>query len=139
MTILLQRRKMFRGQGSPNKEANPPKIWLGIGLKGVEGDLATYLAQAKACLSKASFRQPCREAKLQDGDIVLAFQGKKVSDPGALVEALHAVAPLETDPKGEGKTATYPHVTLTISRRGQEMKVELTPRPRPGNLKLSPR
>ena len=121
------------------KEATPPKIWLGIGLKGIEGDLATYLGSSEGVFIESVLPDsPAAEAKLQEGDVVVAFQGQKVSGPVALVEALRAVKVVESESKDEAKAAAYPSVALTILRRGQEMKVELTPRPRPANLKVTP-
>ena len=120
------------------KDAAPPKIWLGIGLKGVEGDLATYLGSSEGVFIESVLPDsPAAEAKLQEGDVVVAFQGQKVSSPGALVEALHAVKVVESESKDEAKAAAYPRVALTILRRGQEMKVEVTPRRRPADVKVT--
>lgn len=129
------------GQGakaSEGQEAAPPKIWLGIGLKGIEGDLATYLGSSTGVFIESVLPDsPAAEAKLQEGDVVLEFQGQKVSGPAALVRALRAVKAVESDSKDEAKAVTYPSVALTILRRGQEMKVELTPLQRPANLEVA--
>lgn len=119
-------------------EATAPKIWLGIGLKEIEGDLATYLGSSEGVFIESIFPDsPAADAKLQEGDIVIAFHGTKVLGPLDLVDALRSVKAKEADDKGEAKSATYPNVSLTVLRRGQEIKVELTPRARPENLKLT--
>ena len=121
-----------------NKEAAPPKIWLGIGLKGVEGDLATYLGSSDGVFIESVFPDsPAAEAKLKEGDVVVAFEGQKISGPADLVTALRAVKPVEADAKDSAKAVTYPSVALTVLRRGLELKLELTPRQRPGNLKIA--
>ncbi len=119
-------------------EAAPPKSWLGIGLKEIEGDLATYLGSSEGVFIESVFPDsPAATAKLQEGDVILAFEGKKVAGPAELIQALRGIAPVKAEGNDAEKSATYPNVTVTILRRGQETKVELQPIERPKNRRVS--
>ncbi len=120
------------------QESRPlPKVWLGIGLKEVEGDLATYLGSDDGVFVQSVFPDsPAQAAGLQEGDVIIEFQGQRVAGSSELVDLLRAIKPLESSDKAEAKTATYPAVRLSVLRRGKEEKVELTPSERPKNLEL---
>lgn len=143
----------------------PPKVWLGIGLKEVTGDLATYLGSNEGILIETIFPEsPAQAATLQEGDIVIALNGEKLEGPEDLVEALRNLdggdAKLaDRKPNDDGKAdsenaedkksdetkaadgklsdkrVTYPPISLTILRRGDEKKIEVTPTSRPESMK----
>ena len=135
-------------------EVGPPKIWLGIGLKEVEGDLATYLGSSEGVFVENVYpNSPAEAAHLQTGDLILEFNGMKVAGPAELVDVLRTIQAIPSDVKADDKAAdnkaaeekpadnkpadkvskpaTFPPVTLTLLRRGRELKVELTPAQRP--------
>lgn len=132
-------------------ETEQPKVWLGIALKEVEGDLASYLGSHEGVLVGSVYPDsPAEEAKLREGDVVIAFEGKKVTGPTALIEALRkfgSVHPAKTGARdkeakpsenkhadAEKKAPTYPQVELKILRRGEEMVVKMTPTVRPESI-----
>lgn len=94
---------------------DPPKVWLGIGLKEVSGDLAIYLGSSEGVLIESIFPDsPAEAANLREGDLVLAFNGKKLVGPVELVDALRELdeSPLRTaagkaksESKAEGTAA----------------------------------
>ncbi|MCC6507601.1 MAG: PDZ domain-containing protein [Pirellulaceae bacterium] len=129
----------------------PPSIWLGVGLKEVTGDLATYLGSSEGVLIESVFPDsPAATAQLQAGDVVIAFDGTKILGPADFVSALRTLGdrhtgktePVEQADKADkadsqNASPTYPPVRLTIMRRGQEMTIPVTPAARPEPLKLA--
>lgn len=120
-------------------ETGLPQVWLGIGLKSVEGDLANYLGSSDGVFIESVFpNSPAQAANLNEGDIIIGFQGMSVAGPEELVEALRKVTAVEgqeTKETGDGKSVTYPSVTLTVLRRGHELRIDLTPVARPDHAK----
>lgn len=138
ITVVVRVNDDEQASTDDEKAAAAPKIWLGIGLKAIEGDLATYLGSSDGVFIEQVFPDsPAEAAKLKEGDIVVEFQGKKVAGPAELVEALRGVTAAESTGKDDAKTATYPTVVLTVLRRGEDLKVELTPVDRPEHLKIA--
>ncbi len=119
-----------------DNEANARRIWLGIVLKKIEGDLEVYLGSSEGVFVDHVFpSSPAAEAKLQIGDVLIAFNGEKISGLADMMQHLRALKPIESNRQTTDQAATYSKVTLTALRRGQEVKLELTPRDRPDKVK----
>jgi hypothetical protein len=104
-------------------EDSPAKFWLGILLKEVEGDLATYLGTDQGVLVDSVFPDsPAEAAGLEKGDILLKIGDEELAGPADLLAAMQE---LKVD---DDKPST---LALTLLRKGEEVKVDLTPAPRP--------
>ncbi len=129
-----------------------PKIWLGIALKDVSGDLAQYMGSTKGVLVNAVFREsPAEEVKMQVGDILVKFQDVELTDPTALVSALleyeKAVEKKQSKEINESKdkkqaSSTDSEIdwgTVKVEglRRGEKFSVELKPVRRPDNPEVA--
>jgi hypothetical protein len=131
-----------------------PNAWLGVGLKEVAGDLAAYLGSSEGTLVEDVYPDsPAQDAKLEVGDIIVAFEGQKIASPQALIEALrkfeqeHAkksdksdksekASEQKKDEKDGEKAIVYPSVELKLLRHGKEKTVTLTPVERPESFKV---
>lgn len=88
--------RRFPGRGRRMREAfaqdaelEQPKVWLGIGLKEVSGDLAAYLGSTKGVLVESVFPDsPAEAAGIKVGDLIIEINGQRVANPPALIEAL---------------------------------------------------
>ena len=59
-----------------------PKLWLGIMLKEVEGDLARYLGSDDGILVDAVYDEsPAAKAGVEEGDLLLKADGKLLETP----------------------------------------------------------
>lgn len=100
------------------------KLWLGVGLKSIEGDLSEFLDTDKGVLIEDVHEgSPAAKANIKKGDIVLAVDGKELAGPGDLLEVM--------------KTAKADvALTLKIRRKNDEMEVKVTPEPRPNEVTM---
>lgn len=97
------------------------KFWLGLGLKKVEGDLATYLGSDAGMLIFEIYPDsPASKAEWKTGDILLSFNGKDVSDFETLLTEISAI---------EAKSAK-----CVLLRKGEKVEEEITPEARPENV-----
>ena len=97
------------------------KFWLGLGLKKVEGDLATYLGSDAGMLIFEIYPEsPASKAEWKTGDILLSFNGKDVSDFETLLTEISAI---------EAKSAK-----CVLLRKGEKVEEEITPEARPENV-----
>ena len=96
-----------------------PKLWLGIMLKEIEGDLAKYLGDVEGILVDSVYEgSPAEKAGIQDGDILLEANDQETGAPAQLLDILHAIE--------EGDA-----VSVTVLRRGKEVELKVTPAARP--------
>ncbi|MEZ6136132.1 MAG: PDZ domain-containing protein [Pirellulaceae bacterium] len=107
-------------------EAHPaPKYWLGILLKEIEGDLATYLDSTQGVLvDRVSPESPAAAAGMKKGDILLKAGNTELSGPADLLKAVEAIE------VNDGKPAD---LAITLLRKGKETEIQVTPAPRPEN------
>lgn len=97
------------------------KFWLGLGLKKVEGDLATYLGSDNGMFIFEIYPDsPAAKAEWKAGDILLSFNGKEVSDFETLLSEISAI---------ETKT-----VKCVLLRKGDKVEEEIAPEARPENV-----
>ena len=101
--------------------ANLGKYWLGLGLKKVEGDLATYLGSDNGMFIFEIYPDsPAAKAEWKAGDILLSFNGKEVSDFETLLSEINSV---------ETKAAK-----CVLLRKGDKVEEEIAPEARPENV-----
>lgn len=100
------------------------KLWLGVGLKSIEGDLSEFLDTDKGVLiEEVQEGSPAAKAKIKKGDIVLAVDAKELEGPGDLLEVMKSA---------KADVA----LTLKIRRKNEEMEVKVTPEPRPNEVTM---
>jgi membrane-associated protease RseP (regulator of RpoE activity) len=94
------------------------KYWLGLGLKKIEGDLATYLGNDDGMFIFEIYPDsPAAKAEWQVGDILISFNGKDIGDFEALLKEINAV---------ESKS-----VKCVLLRKGEKLSKKITPEVRP--------
>lgn len=97
-----------------------PSLWLGIGLKPIEGDLAKYLGSDDGILVDSVYPDsPAAKAKIQEGDIILSAGGSELGKPSDLLEVM-------TDLNEEDPT-----VALAVMRKGEKMEIAVKAAARP--------
>jgi 2-alkenal reductase len=99
--------------------------YLGVGYQSVNPRIASYYdldAKEGALVTRVAPNSPARKAGLQQGDVVTAVDGQKVTDQQGLPELLN-------------KHQVNDQVNLTISRDGKEqtLQVQLGQRPTSDN------
>ncbi len=100
------------------------KLWLGVGLKSIEGDLSEYLDTDKGVLIEDVYEaSPAAKANIKKGDIVLAVDAKELEGPEDLLEIMKSA---------KADVA----LTLKIRRKNEEMEVKVTPEPRPSEVTM---
>lgn len=108
--------------------ADQPKIWIGIGLKEVSGDLADYLGSTDGVIIESIYPDsPASKAALKEGDILLSVNGDKVAGPNALLEKLKVLAKDFNAEKADEIAA----LKFKVLRHGETLEVEVKPGPRP--------
>ncbi len=101
--------------------APPQRLWLGIALKAVEGDLATYLKRSDGVMvARVLPDSPAAKAKLEEGDILLSIAGHKLGSPSELQTI---ISELKSDSDKPTK------LDVTLLRNGQEMELQIAPEP----------
>jgi C-terminal processing protease CtpA/Prc len=97
------------------------KYWLGLGLKKVEGDLATYLGSDKGMFIFEVYpNSPASKAEWKVGDILLSFNDKEVSDFESLLSEISAV---------ETKS-----VQCELLRKGEKVEANISAEARPTDV-----
>lgn len=113
-----------QSQDSEDEAPKRSKYWLGISLKPVDGDLATYLGTAEGVLVDSIYPEsPAEKAGLKKGDILIEVNGEKLAEPQSLLAQMLAVK--ATD---DGRVAS---LKLNVLRKGESVQIELTPSERP--------
>lgn len=90
--------------------------WLGVYITDVSRDLAISFGLDKpigALINDTEEGSPAEEAGLLASDIIIAFNGKEVSDSGSLTQMVGRVAP-------------GTEVELTVMRKGKRETIEVT-------------
>jgi serine protease Do len=90
--------------------------WLGVQIKPMTEEIASVLgydAPKGAVIEDVTANSPAAKAGLEDGDIILTFSDKEISDVGDLTRAVADVTP--------GSDAT-----ATVWRKGREMTINVT-------------
>lgn len=101
-----------------------PKLWLGISLKEVEGDLARYLGETRGVFVDSVYDDsPADKAGIVEGDLLLSANGKELSEPMSLLEVIKSL--------GEEKA-----LELQLLRKGDKQELTVTLEPRPAMEKL---
>jgi serine protease Do len=88
--------------------------WLGVQIQGLDEDLAANLGLDEprgALVSEVQDDSPAAKAGLEQGDVVLSFNGQEIDRVGALSRAVAAVDP--------GKTAE-----VVVWRDGKEQRIQ---------------
>ncbi len=112
------------------KRSAQPKLWLGVVLKTIEGDLASYLDIDGGVLVESVFPEsPAAAAGLKKGDVLLTFADKELAAPGDVMAIMRDVDTTDIE--------ALQSLTVTALRKGEELLLTITPTPRPGSaLKL---
>ncbi len=98
-----------------------PKRWLGIQLKKVEGDLATFLGNDKGIFIISVYPDsPAEAAGLEAGDVILSANDKELAEMPQLLEVL-----ADLDDEEE------PKVKLNLLSKGEKKSIEIVPSERP--------
>ena len=117
-------------QVSENEAPKHSKYWLGISLKPIDGDLAAYLGTNEGVLVDSVYPEsPAEQAGLKKGDILTDVNGDKLAEPRSLMVQMAAVKAAE-----DGKVAP---LKLTVLRKGETVKLELTPAERPAQAAIA--
>jgi len=103
------------------QEAPLGKYWLGLGLKKIEGDLATYLGNSDGMLVFEIYpNSPAEKAGWKVGDILLSFRGKPINDFESLLTEINAAENQASD--------------AVLLRQSQKVETKITPQERPNNV-----
>ena len=97
--------------------------WVGIGVKDLTEELADTLRLPKvagALITEVVTASPADQAGIKPGDVLIAVEGKPVTDYQSTLNSISALQP--------GKTAM---LKIVRERREIEMKVSVGKRPRP--------
>ena len=121
---------MDDSEKSDEEQVDAPKFWLGIALKAVEGDLATYLGSTDGVLVDSVYPDsPAEKAGLLKGDILIEVGDDKLSEPTDLMAQMKSVKADES-----GKVAP---LKLVVHRKGEKVKIDLVPTERPKETTLT--
>ncbi len=97
-----------------------PKLWLGIMLKDIEGDLARYLESDEGILVDSVVEEsPAAKAGIKEGDILLSVGETKLTKPQELLKVMGGL-------EAEGAS-----LEIRLLRKGEEKTVEVVPAARP--------
>jgi membrane-associated protease RseP (regulator of RpoE activity) len=111
-------------------QVESPKYWLGISLKPIEGDLASYLGSADGVLVDTVYPDsPAEKVGLKAGDILTAVNGKPLTTPKSLLEQMVSI---KADNDGKVDPLKFEYI-----RKGEKKSVELTPIARPENMTIT--
>ncbi len=106
-----------------------PKLWLGVSLKDIEGDLAAYLGDERGILVDSVFPDsPAEKAGIQVGDVLLAAGGDDLSSPADLLKTIKSLKGEDVEPAA---------LTVAVLRQGKNMDIEVTPAQRPADEEIS--
>jgi PDZ domain len=106
-------------------ELAPNKLWLGVGLKSIEGDLSEFLGSDKGVLVEdVQENSPAGKAGLLKGDLLLSVDGTELNGPNDLLTFMKSAK--------EGEA-----LTLKLRRKNEEKEIKVTPELRPKELKMS--
>ena len=101
-------------------KVSAPKLWLGIGLKPIEGDLAKYLRTESGILVDSVYPEsPAAKAGIEEGDILMSAGESELGQPSDLLEVMTS---LDED---------KPKVKLTLMRKGEKMNIAVKAAERP--------
>lgn len=107
------------------KRAAQPKLWLGVVLKTIEGDLASYLDIDGGVLVESVFPEsPAAAAGLKKGDVLLTFADQELAAPGDVMAIMRTV--------DTHNTQELQPLSVKALRKGEELLLTITPTPRPG-------
>lgn len=110
-----------------------PRYWLGVMLKDVQGDLATYLGETEGVLIETVFPDsPAAESGLKKGDIVIKFDGEELSDAMTVMTKMRDLANKAGDAAEEA-----PVVKMLVLRKGEEVEVEVKVTERPADMQAT--
>lgn len=99
------------------------RLWLGIVLKSIEGDLARYLKNTEGVLVDSVLEgSPAEQAGLEEGDVLMEVDGRKLAGPSELMDVMRSLK----QPGGEN-----PELKLKLSRQGEPLELVVTPALRP--------
>ncbi|MEM7473498.1 MAG: PDZ domain-containing protein [Planctomycetota bacterium] len=100
-------------------EAEVPKVWVGVMLKEIEGDLAEYLGDVKGVMiGEVMDDSPASKAGVKKGDVLVGVDGENVKTTAKLMKLLgNAKA---------GKT-----IKMKFLRNGKKMELDVKPAKRP--------
>lgn len=95
------------------------KLWLGIALKNIEGDLAVFLGDDHGVLvDEVQPDSPAAQAGLKRGDILLTVDGKRLQGPAELLEVMQSASEDQ-------------ELVFSVLRKLERLEMSVTPAPRP--------
>ncbi len=86
---------------APEPPTAPTQAWLGVELQDVDAEMAKALDLSDgegALVNRVVADSPAAEAGLQDGDVIVSFDGDRVRDAGELTDAVRAARPGDRAP-----------------------------------------
>lgn len=86
---------------APEPPIAPTQAWLGVELQDVDAEMAKALDLRDgegALVNRVVDDSPAAEAGLQDGDVIVSFDGDRVRDAGELTDAVRAARPGDRAP-----------------------------------------
>jgi hypothetical protein len=113
------------GSESQDKQSQPaaPKLWIGIVLKEIQGDLATYLQNAEGVFVDAVLPDsPAQKAGIEVGDILLTAGNQKLARPADLLSIIQSLKTDGDEPQS---------LEITLLRHGTKKELKVTPAARP--------
>ena len=81
---------------TPEPPATPNQAWLGVELQDVDAEMAKALDLREgegALVNRVVEDSPAATAGLQDGDVIVSFDGQRVRDAGELTSAVRGAKP----------------------------------------------
>lgn len=106
---------------SSGEKTESPKLWIGVMLKEVEGDLAKYLGTEEGILiADVMEDSPAADGGVLEGDVLVKVDDESVAEPSELLAIMKDV---ELGDK----------LGLTLLRRGKEIELSLKPTERPSS------
>lgn len=98
------------------------KVWLGVGLKSIEGDLAEFLGSERGILiDEIHEGSPAAKAGVKKGDIILSVDAKELEGVTDLLEIMKSAT-------------TEKALTLKLKRKDENVEIKVTPETRPAEM-----
>jgi C-terminal processing protease CtpA/Prc len=118
--LMIAASPVFAARGSasgdsPKDEKAKKSGWIGVVIKDVSERIAHKYkldSDKGAYVSEVIDESPADSAGIKEGDIIVAFNGKKIDDPSDLIKAVR-------------KTRPATKVTVAIMREGEKKEVSL--------------
>ena len=127
--VVVVARVAEGGDEGEGAEKKSNRLWLGVILKNIEGDLATYLGTDKGVLvDQVQEGSPADKAGLRKGDILLKIGQVELVGPADVLKLLADLKSSDGDVQP---------LQITVQRKAEELELEVVPAPRPKEMDIS--